>query len=94
MVSIITWSILRLMRFYHAWPTQPFYGINDWETLVKIDFVLCTIKVWSKVFLIVHLNLICVNIVFMVDKIMRGSQAKLQEKNKYWSWFTVMCLDL
>ena len=31
--------------------------------------MLCIIKVWSKVFLILNLDLISVNIVFMVNKI-------------------------
>ena len=61
---------------------------------MKRDFVLCTRKVWLNVFLIVHLNLISVNIAFMVNKTMLASQEKLQDKNKYWSWLTVMYLDL
>jgi hypothetical protein len=67
-IVFIRWSILRPMRFYHAWPTQPCCGIDDWDTSTKRDFMLFIVKAWSKVFLIVPLNLMFVNIVFMVKK--------------------------
>ena len=50
--------------------TRPCCGIDGWDTSAKREFMLCTIKVWLKVFLIFHLNLISLNIVFMVNKTM------------------------
>ena len=67
-VAIIKLSILRLMRFYHVWLIGPCCGINNWDTLAKRDFMLCIVKVWLKVFLIIHLNFISMNTVFMENK--------------------------
>ena len=49
--------------------TRPCYGIDGWDTSTKKDFVLCIVNIWLKDFLIVHLNLISVNIMSMERKI-------------------------
>ena len=67
-IVFIRWLILRPMICYHVWPTTPCCGIDDLDTSMKREFMLCIVKVWSKLFLIVHLNLIFVNILFMVKK--------------------------
>lgn len=50
--------------------------------------MICIVKLWSKLFLIVHQNLI------YGKKTMRDSQVELQEKKEYLNWYIVMCLDL